>query len=368
MAELLPLYSDNPRSIPASEQAERLLHHLGDNRSALRNSGITFGRSRVAVDPACFRSGLCLYGCPHKLIYNSADTLAELSQHPRFRYRGDVVVNRIEESNGGVSILARSRSDGSPQNFRGDRVFLACGTIATTRILLESLNAYDQPVTLRDSQYYNFPMMQFNRTKHVRDERLHTLVQVFLEILDPLISEYLVSLQLYSYNDLYEKSLRSMFGQAYRFLRWPLESLVSRLWVVQGYLHSSISPTISTRLERPRSDEAGVLHLERVDCEAAPKAIRQVLKKLFRHRAHLRSVPLSPMLKRGNPGRGFHTGGSFPMRSTPGPPETDTLGRPPGFERVHAVDATVFPSIPATTITLTVMANAHRIGAACQEF
>jgi choline dehydrogenase-like flavoprotein len=29
---------------------------------------------------------------------------------------------------------------------------------------------------------------------------------------------------------------------------------------------------------------------------------------------------------------------------------------------VHAVDATVLPSIPATTITLTVMANAHRIG------
>jgi choline dehydrogenase-like flavoprotein len=37
------------------------------------------------------------------------------------------------------------------------------------------------------------------------------------------------------------------------------------------------------------------------------------------------------------------------------------LGRPVGFERVSAVDAAVLPSIPATTITLTVMANAHRI-------
>jgi len=42
--------------------------------------------------------------------------------------------------------------------------------------------------------------------------------------------------------------------------------------------------------------------------------------------------------------------------------ETDTSGRPAGWRRVHAVDATVLPSIPATTITLTVMANAHRIG------
>ena len=40
----------------------------------------------------------------------------------------------------------------------------------------------------------------------------------------------------------------------------------------------------------------------------------------------------------------------------------DLLGRLSGWQRVHAVDATVFPSLPATTITLSVMANAHRIG------
>jgi hypothetical protein len=31
---------------------------------------------------------------------------------------------------------------------------------------------------------------------------------------------------------------------------------------------------------------------------------------------------------------------------------------------VHAVDATVFPTIPSTTITYSVMANAHRIASA----
>jgi choline dehydrogenase-like flavoprotein len=30
--------------------------------------------------------------------------------------------------------------------------------------------------------------------------------------------------------------------------------------------------------------------------------------------------------------------------------------------RTHVVDSTIFPSIPAPTITLTVMANAYRIG------
>jgi choline dehydrogenase-like flavoprotein len=55
------------------------------------------------------------------------------------------------------------------------------------------------------------------------------------------------------------------------------------------------------------------------------------------------------------------------MRENPGEYETDRLGRPGGWERIHVVDSSVFPSIPATTITMSVMANAHRIGAAVCE-
>ena len=50
------------------------------------------------------------------------------------------------------------------------------------------------------------------------------------------------------------------------------------------------------------------------------------------------------------------------MRNTPGAGDSDLLGRPLGASRIHVVDASVLPSIPATTITFGVMANAHRIG------
>ncbi len=55
------------------------------------------------------------------------------------------------------------------------------------------------------------------------------------------------------------------------------------------------------------------------------------------------------------------------MRAEPGEFECDRLGRPTGFSRVHVVDATVLLNIPATTITLSVMANAHRIASAYGE-
>jgi choline dehydrogenase-like flavoprotein len=49
------------------------------------------------------------------------------------------------------------------------------------------------------------------------------------------------------------------------------------------------------------------------------------------------------------------------MRDQPQKFETDTLGRLPAWDKIHLIDASVFPSVPASTITLTAMANAHRI-------
>ena len=64
----------------------------------------------------------------------------------------------------------------------------------------------------------------------------------------------------------------------------------------------------------------------------------------------------------GEPGASFHTGASLPMAQAPRGAEADLLGRPAGLQNIHIVDATVLPAIAASTITLTVMANAHRIG------
>jgi choline dehydrogenase-like flavoprotein len=43
--------------------------------------------------------------------------------------------------------------------------------------------------------------------------------------------------------------------------------------------------------------------------------------------------------------------------------QSDLLGRPAGLERLHVVDASVLPNIASSTITLSIMANAHRIAA-----
>jgi choline dehydrogenase-like flavoprotein len=86
-----------------------------------------------------------------------------------------------------------------------------------------------------------------------------------------------------------------------------------------------------------------------------------LVKKLFENRKSLKAIPIPKTLQILKFGRGFHTGASFPMRKSPSNFESDIYGRPYGLDRVHIVDSSAFLSIPATTITLTLMANAHRI-------
>ncbi len=105
-----------------------------------------------------------------------------------------------------------------------------------------------------------------------------------------------------------------------------------------------------------------MLHVSATERPETKRQIGAVIRKLFTMAGDLRAVPLPSQLRVGAPGRGFHGGGSLPMRRHPQGLETDVFGRPAGLRRIHAVDSSIFPSISATTITLTAMANAHRIG------
>jgi choline dehydrogenase-like flavoprotein len=130
--------------------------------------------------------------------------------------------------------------------------------------------------------------------------------------------------------------------------------------VVQGYLHSDESSTIEMQLKR--DGEKDFLQVDAQPNPETPRTVKKVLRELLSQARRLGGIVVPPMLQLAEPGRGYHSGGSLPMRQNPAGFESDCLGRPHGWSRVHAVDASVLPSIPATTITFSVMANAHRIG------
>ena len=358
---LFPIASSKPGRLEFSQQATQFREQLTKHRDALLRSGVRFGASRLAVEaessPACAHCGLCMYGCPYGLIYNSSATVQSLSAQAGFQYQPDRVVERLVESGDTVQIHGKHRVTGEPFQVEASRAYLAAGVLPTTRILLESLGVYGRSVPIKDSQYFLLPLLFARGSKDVHRERLHTLSQMFLEISDPDISPYGVHLQVYTYSDLIGQALRKALGPLGK-LDFVARQLENRIVILQGYLHSDHSAQIDATLE----STGGRLQLRASDQREAKAAIRRVIGKLLREAPRLGALALPPMVQITPVGRGYHSGGSFPMREHPASLESDLLGRPHGFSRVHIADATSFPTIPATTITMSAMANAHRIG------
>ena len=140
-----------------------------------------------------------------------------------------------------------------------------------------------------------------------------------------------------------------------------LQPLLGRLVVIQGYLHSADFPGLTVCRESKGIRVVG-------DNGAAGAArVRRLVRHLAASGRLLGMFPIPRLVQVGRPGKSNHIGGSLPMRRQPGRLETDTLGRLPDWNRVHIVDASIFPSVPATTVTISVMANAHRIATAAAK-
>jgi hypothetical protein len=231
--------------------------------------------------------------------------------------------------------------------------------------MLTSMDAYEHPIHALDNCYFLLPLLRYRSQAGAPDEPLYTLAQVFIEVRDPAISSHTAHLQVYTYNELFGQEIRRVLGPLDRLLPTPARrNLLGRLLLIQGYLHSDLSARIRITLRRAARDRPATLELAGDENPRTRPALSALKQRLWSERNSIRAFPITPALRVGEPGRGFHTGGTFPMRSEPSAFETDVLGRPHGFSNVHLVDSSVFPSLPATTITLSVMANAHRIGTA----
>ena len=371
LLDLFPLYTGVLNHLDASSQARDLLQGLNRLRPSLRQDGILHGNSRLMVGPSqsnkqpCVYCGQCIHGCPYGCIYNSGDHLAVLlkSYAPRLKYRSNLIVTTIEENGANVIVRGFDRISKAPVAIEGERGFLAAGVVASTRIMLKSLSVYNQPVSVKDSQYFLFPLLSLKGNRRAVEAAAYTLSQIFMEIQDSDISPYTVHLQVYTYNDIITKTLDKKFQMLPSMLRQiVVGQLEQRMIIVQGFLHSEHSGTVNLTLHRDPVTLEEKFTAEGVPNFAAKKLIKKILRKLGKHLFKLGLFPIAPTLEFCQPGRGFHSGGSFPMRAEPGPLESDRYGRIGDASRIHVVDASIFPSIPATTITLTAMANAHRIG------
>ncbi len=360
LAEIFPLLTDKARPLPPlSERSRRVLAAYDRHRARLNAGGTTVGRARLALQaPECVRCGLCMTGCPYGLIYSAAQTFDRLRKQKLVRYRGGCLVTRVGEDAAGGYLVVQDLASSTSETVRADRIFVGAGGIGSTRLALGSMAKPPATLHLAESLQFAVPFLSRRSTGDPRRQSDFTLNQ-FNILLDFDDEHYSTShIHCYPYNPsvlgALPGPLTAMDGLAGQFL--------GRLTIGLGYLPSWASPSITLSVT-PRSNELPGLTMGNLEPDSTPLLMGQVLRRLRKIARPLDLYAIEPQIQLAASGKSYHFGGSFPHRRKPNAnaPGTDVFGRIPGWRRIHLVDGAVLPSVPSTTFTLTVMANAHRI-------
>ena len=362
---LLPLYANHLYSMKLSDQAKLLDKKLQKNKSYLRSQGFMFGQSRLAAcfdgsfkgSGKCTECGLCLHGCIYDDLYSSAWTVKKLIQNNNFEYITGHIVDYFETKNNKLHIHTNSDLDDSLKVFIADKVFLAAGSIASTRIVMKSKKIFNQKINLKVSDFYVMPSLTFFSSKNVVRQKLNSCCQYFIQIYDKKIDNKLINLQIYTYTDYYINFFQKYLKGFYPFFKPLINFILNRFIVIFCYIHSENSSHMELQLSKNN-----VLNIEGKYNPKSLKIFTRLKSKLFRSSFKTGIVPIPFFNGMQRIGNSVHYGGSMPMSKKSEFLNTDHYGTVAGFKNLHVVDSSIFPTIPSTSPTFVIMANAYRIG------
>ena len=260
------------QALPQSPQAAEIATRLERRMDKLSRDGFVWGRARQAVKTDCKACALCLHGCPWSYVFSAAHALPDLRTHPNFTYRPGWRVRAMSEEGDRAVLLGE---DGT--RLTGERAFIGAGVLETARLVLASFPAFGSELVLKDSQHFFTPHLHA-WSGATRPDRAahHSLTEIFLELMDPGISNRLIHSQIYTWNEFYAREMTSKYGRLPGMSK-IFEALARRLVVAQTFLHSDLSGQIALRL----SDDGKLIPEHRPN-PATGRAVSAARKRVSR--------------------------------------------------------------------------------------
>jgi choline dehydrogenase-like flavoprotein len=318
---------------------------LGQARNAL------ISRPLDSRSPCDLRGG-CLWGCPLGAIYDARSDLARLAPRANFRLAEKAEVIRLEKQEAGWRV---STADG--RSFVAGKVVLAAGTLGSTRLVAPLL-----PVLpgwrLLSNPVVAAPLLM-PRALMTAPKASHDLAQLAFFLPFGAADDY-VSGAIYETVGLPASSFASQLPLGRRAGEAVFRFLSSALLVAVSYFAGAFSRNL-VEFERA----TGKLKIKGGFAPGFADLVREIGRDLARHWRRSGAVPLA-RAQLALPGTDAHFAGTLPMGGAEAN-GTNTLGELKGLEGLHMVDGAVLPSLPSKHATLTIMANADRIGLALSQ-
>ncbi len=345
LAEVMPLHTENITPHRITKESETLLQKWNRHKTSLNQSGVHFGKTRLAMRPQqCQLCGMCFYGCPYGAMFDSGEIIsALLRQYPAFSYRPGLRVKTFAAAGDNVDVRVENIEDRTCETLQGKKLILAAGAAQTTAIVMRSLGV--RQATLKNSDLIKIPLFKiFGRSQP--EVGYHALSQLTLTVDHRKITRKAIVIHLFGKNPAIRDAIVSPFPRrCHALLEKILAPLFSRLFIGMCFLHSDDSAEIEV------TDDGKMTTFSGRRKPGAWGIYWQLLLFFLMHMRKLGLLPLPGSL--GLPGSSVHYGASV---------AADDAGQLTAASSVYVADAASLPCIPAGSYTLSIMANAHRIG------
>lgn len=342
-----------------SEPASQILDLYNRHKEWFHNQSIYIGRTRLAVLTRNFRNrnpyqydNLEFFKPYNPAIYNPVFTLREMIREGSIDYRSELLVTSFREITDGVVVEVRNLRTGSAEQFKCRKLFLGAGAINTAKIVLQSANDYQTRLPLLDNPISCLPILSPRRIGSALDPLDGSLGQLNLVYEQPGTGERI------------QATLYGTTGPLRTDVLFDLPISLDASLIWSRYLLPAVSlvmiffPASEGQNKSLQLTESGALNIDgEITVDYVP--VEEMLVRAFRHLGFLchRALCYRPQI-----GSGLHYAGTLPMKECPALYQTDRDGRLSGTRNIFVVDAACFPWLPAKNHTLTIMANALRIG------
>jgi choline dehydrogenase-like flavoprotein len=289
-------------------------------------------------------------------------TVSQLLKNPHFQLCKNARVTYFSEEHGVVHVNTQDLTTGRATQFQAKKLVLAAGSINSTRIALKSMNIFDTPVPFLTKAHVIAACIRPGFLGKKDSPRRSSFCQIQGTAYSA--ENAVASVQLYSYKSL-------LLYKLLRYLPLPAPlSLRFFAWIspaiVLGDIRfaSTIQPTGFLRLEKKKTGD--VLRVEYATSTKEKRLHQRSLRAFCEVLLRLGIVPLK--IAELNDGSTAHYASGVPHASADEYPlTTDADGKLHQARHVYIADAATWSYLPAKPSTLTIMANADRIGVRLAE-
>lgn len=354
-------------SVHLDENAAALLSRYEKKKKSINKDGFFLGRPGLALltesknNRSAYKyKDLDFYSDEGESAYRPSVTINELKKNPSFQYIGNKLVLSYSEKENVIEVIVKDIDTSLEEIFLCRKLILCPGVLGTARIVLRSNNDHSSKLPFLCNPYSYVPCLQPSLLGASMEKERIGFAQLSMFHDEDGRNRNVAMASIYSYRSLMLfrilKQAPLNFKDGIRIMQYLLPAIT----VMGIHQPDTFSENKFLQLKPQKDSFSGdFLYAEYGLNEKEKNLVSEREKKFIRAMRSLNCFAI----KRINPGAGasIHYAGCLPFSREERQYALSLNGRLHNTNNVYVADGSGFSYLPAKGLTLSLMANAHRV-------